>query len=90
MHRAEDIALLTENWLSALRGMMLALPGRVAIDVANISDPAEVSSRIRNEVLLVMEEMTNYRYDANQYEGLVRERLSWDTIDVEDGVADDG
>jgi len=89
MHRSEDIEYMVTELLFALRGMMLALPGRLAIDCANISDPAEASERIRNEVYLIMEEMANYKYDAAKYEELVRERLSWDKIDVEDGDFED-
>ena len=90
MHRADDVALITQDWFFAVRGMMIALPGRLAIDVANLSDPNEVSERIRQEVYLVMEEMANYQYDRKKFEELVRERLSWDKIDVEDGADDDG
>ena len=90
MHRAEDIEYLVSELLFAVRGMMLALPGRLAIDVANISDPAEASVRIRDEVNLIMQDMVNYQYDSKKYEELVRERLSWDKIDVEDGAGDDG
>jgi len=90
MHRSEDIEYMVTELLFALRGMMLALPGRLAIDCANISDPAEVSERIRKEVCLIMDEMVNYKYDPAKYEELVRERLSWDKIDVEDGDVDDG
>ena len=90
MHRADDVALITEDWFFAIRGMMLALPGRLAIDVANISDPAEASVRIRDEVNLIMREMTNYQYDPKKYEELVRARLSWDKNDDEDGASNDG
>jgi len=89
MHRADDVALMVSDWFAAIRGMLIALPGRLAIDVAQISDPAEASKRIRHEVYLIMEEMMNYQYDKKKYEGLVRERLSWDKIDVGDG-GDDG
>jgi len=90
MHRAEDVALITEDWFFAIRGMILALPGRLAIDVANITDPAEASARIRDEVCLIMQEMSNYQYDPKKYEELVRERLSWDKINTGEGTDDDG
>ena len=88
MHRAEDIEYMVSELLYALRNMILALPGRLAIDMSNISDPAEASERIHAEVCILLEEMTNYKYDPKKYEELVRERLNWD--DVEDGVDDDG
>jgi phage terminase Nu1 subunit (DNA packaging protein) len=88
MHRADDVALMVSEWFAAIRGMLIALPGRLAIDIAQISDPAEASKRIRSEVYLIMQEMMNYQYDKKKYEGLVRERLSWDKIDVGDGGND--
>jgi len=87
MHRADDIEYLVSELLFSMRNMILALPGRLAIDMSNISDPAEASERIHAEVCLLLEEMTNYKYDAKKYEELVRERLNWDN--VEDGVDDD-
>jgi phage terminase Nu1 subunit (DNA packaging protein) len=89
MHRADDVALMVSDWFAAIRGMLIALPGRLAVDVAQITDPAEASNRIRSEVFLIMQEMMNHQYDKKKYEGLVRERLSWDKIDVGDGGADD-
>jgi len=90
MHRADDVALMVSEWFAAIRGMLIALPGRLAIDVAQITDPAEASKRIRHEVYLIMEEMMNYQYDPSKYKDLVRERLSWDKIDVGDGGDDGG
>jgi len=88
MHRSDDIEFLVNELLYAMRNMILALPGRLAIDVANITDPAEASERIRAEVFLVLEEMCNYEYDPKKYEEMVRERMNWD--EAEDGVDDDG
>jgi len=90
MHRADDVALLVSEWFAAMRGMMLALPGRLAIDVSHITDPAEASERIRKEINLIMDEMMNYQYDPKKYEDLVRERLSWDKITIEDSLDGDG
>ncbi len=89
MHRAEDVARVTEDLVFTIRGMLLALPGRLAIDAANMSDPNEVSTLIRDEVHRIMDELSRYKYDLKKYEALVRKRLSWDTIGGEDGTDDD-
>ncbi|MDR0326355.1 MAG: hypothetical protein LBI19_09705 [Oscillospiraceae bacterium] len=90
MHRSEDVALFTEDLIFAMRGMLLALPGRLAIDAAGLTDPNEVSELIRREVYNVMDELSRYQYDERKYEERVRERLSWDTINLGGGDDDDG
>ena len=54
MHRAEDVAALTEDLVYTIRGALNALPGRLAVDVAAVSTPAEASEVIRKEVSKVM------------------------------------
>ena len=88
MHRSEDVAHMTEDLIYTIRGMLLALPGRLAIDAANMSDPAEVSSLIRQEVYAIMEELSHYKYDAKKYEERVRQRLNWENSEHE-GDADE-
>lgn len=46
MHRAEDVAALTEDLVYTIRGALNALPGRLAVDVAAVSTPAEASEVI--------------------------------------------
>jgi hypothetical protein len=78
MHRSEDVEALTEDMVYTLRGMLLALPGRLAVDTAAAKTPAEASEIIRKEVHGIMEEFSNYRYDPAKYEERVRERRKWD------------
>jgi phage terminase Nu1 subunit (DNA packaging protein) len=86
MHRSEDVAAMTEDLIYTIRGMLLALPGRLAVDVANTSTPAEAAETIRKEVYKIMEELSHYEYDPKKYEERVRERRSWD---IEGGDAYD-
>lgn len=79
MHRSEDVAAMTEDLIYSIRGMMLALPGRLAVDVVNTSTSAEAAEIIRKEVYKIMEELSHYEYDPKKYEERVRERKSWDT-----------
>lgn len=77
MHRAEDVAALTEDLIYAIRGALIALPGRLAVDVAAANTPAETSEIIRKEVHKVMRELANYHYDPKKYEERVRARMDW-------------
>lgn len=78
MHRSEDVAAMTEDLIFAIRGMLMALPGRLAVDVSTTSTAAEAAEMIRAEVYKVMEEISQYQYDPKKYEERVRERRKWD------------
>jgi len=87
MHRSEDVAAMTADLIYTVRGALIALPGRLAVDVAALSTPAECSDRIRREVHLVMRELASYKYDPAKYAERVRERMDWDgagQADVDD------
>lgn len=82
MHRSEDVAAFTEDLIYTIRGALLALPGRVAVDIA--ATPAEASAIVRKEVYKIMRELAGYRYDPEKYEELVRGRMNWDALDKDD------
>lgn len=84
MHRAEDVAAMTEDLIYTVRGSLNALPGRLAVDVAAVSTAAEAADIIRREVYKVMGELAEYRYDPRKYAERVRERQSWDALDGDD------
>ncbi len=84
MHRAEDVAAMTEDLIFTIRGALMALPGRLAVDVSATSTPSEASEVIRKEVHKVMRELANYRYDPKKYEERVRERKDWSENDDDD------
>lgn len=88
MHRSEDVEALTADLIYTIRSSLLALPGRLAVDVAAVETPAEAAEVIRKEVALLMQELTQYRYDPKKYEERVRERRDWDT-DIGSGDGDD-
>ena len=78
MHRSEDVANMTEDLIFAIRGMLISLPGRLAVDTAAVETPAEASELIRKEVYKIMSELSEYKYDPKKYEERVRERKAWD------------
>ncbi len=85
MHRSEDVAAMTADLIYAIRGAMLALPGRLSVDLSSISDPAEIAVRIQKEVYLVMDELSAYEYDPEKYRERVKERYGRDiTLGTDD------
>lgn len=77
MHRSEDVEAAVTDLVYNIRGALIALPGRVAVDVAAVSTPAEASTIVRREVYAIMRELANYRYDPKKYEERVRARMDW-------------
>lgn len=86
MHRSEDVAAMTEDLIYTVRGSLIALPGRLAVDVAAAITPAEAAEIIRKEVHALMRELANYEYNPEKYEERVRERRNWEagSGDVDD------
>ena len=83
MHRAEDVAAMTDDLVYTIRGALNALPGRLAVDTAAATTPAEASEVIRKEVGKVMRELAAYHYDPKKYEERVRERRDWSERDAD-------
>ncbi|MDE6936432.1 MAG: protoporphyrinogen oxidase [Oscillospiraceae bacterium] len=84
MHRSEDVAAMAEDLIYTVRDSLLALPGRLAVDVAGASTAAEAAEIIKREVYAVMKELSQYQYDPAKYAERVRERMDWEG-DVDDG-----
>lgn len=85
MHRSEDVAAMTEDLIYTIRGSLLALPGRLAMDVVGVDSAASAAEIIRTEIYKLMQELTQYRYDPQKYEERVRERMKWETESEDDG-----
>ena len=84
MHRSEDVLAITEDLVFAIRNMLVALPGRLAVEVSHAEDAAQAAIIIRTEVNKVMEELANYEYAPKRYEEHVRKRQSWEALDDEE------
>lgn len=78
MHRTEDVESIITDLVYTIRGMLVAFPGRLAVDVHNAESSAEASIIIRDEVYKVLEELANYKYDPAVFAKKVRERRNWD------------
>ena len=83
MHSAEDVEAATTQLVYAVRSAMLAMPGRIAVDVAG-KTAAEASDVVRREVFAALESLSEYEYDPKAYADMVRERKGWQPDDGED------
>jgi phage terminase Nu1 subunit (DNA packaging protein) len=84
MHRSEDVEALITDLVFNIRSMIMALPGRLAVDMANIKSASEASERVKQEVYSILNDLSNYRYDPEEYKRRVRDREGWQ------GMGDDG
>ena len=84
MHRSEDVAAVTEDLVYTIRSALLALVGRLSTDLVGITDQAELSAKIQDEVYAVMETLSTYKYDSKKYEERVRQRLWKDSLEADE------
>ena len=74
LHRAEDVEAITTDHVLYARSMLLAMPGKLALDLANIQTAPEAAERVKKEVYFILNNLANYRYDPDEYAKRVRER----------------
>ena len=77
MHRSEDVEAMTNDLVFTVRSMIMALPGRLAMDVAQAASAAEASALIRSECHKILNELAGYQYDPEAYKRRVRDREGW-------------
>lgn len=83
MHRSEDVEAMTNDLVYSVRSALMALPGRLAMDVVQAESAAEASEIIRKEVYKILEELADYEYDPEAYQRRVRDREGW-SIQLDD------
>ena len=77
MHRSEDVEAVMTDLVYTIRSMLTALPGRLAVDVVSVSSAAQASDIIRCEVYKILNELSGYKYDPEEYAKRVRDREGW-------------
>lgn len=77
MHRSEDVEALTNDLVYTARSMIMALPGRLAMDVMQAGSANEASALIRTECYKILDELAGYQYDPEAYRRRVRDREGW-------------
>lgn len=89
MHSAEDVESMTTDLCLAVRSALLSMPGQLSIDVTEATSAAEASEIIKRTVNDILEELSRYEYDPNEYRRRVRERQGWlEKIEQEDEDAE--
>ena len=83
MHRSEDVEAVMTDLVYAIRSMLIALPGRLAVDVSSTTSAQEASEVIKKEVYKILDELSEYKYNPEEYARRVREREGW-TIRADD------
>ena len=91
MHRAEDVEAIMTDHVFFLRSMLMAMPGKLAVDLAGTHTAAEQADRVKSEVYYILENLADYKYDPEQYKKRVMERQGWEDVhtDRKDDDADD-
>ena len=84
MHRSEDVEAVITDLVYLIRSMLVALPGRLAVDAAQAQTAAEASVIIRKEVYKILEELADYQYDPEEFAKRVREREGWIQTEIEE------
>lgn len=77
MHRSEDVEALTNDLVYTARSMIMALPGRLAMDIVQAGSANEASALIRTECYKILDELAGYQYDPEAYRRRVRDREGW-------------
>lgn len=90
MHRAEDVEAITTDHVFFVRSMLMAMPGKLAVDLAGTHTAAEQADRVKQEVYYILENLAGYKYDPEEYKKRVMERQGWDNhTDGKDDDKDD-
>lgn len=77
MHRSEDVEAMTNDLVYTARSMIMALPGRLAMDVVQAGSANEASALIRAECYKILNDLAGYQYDPEAYRRRVRDREGW-------------
>ena len=77
MHRSEDVEAMTNDLVYTARSMIMALPGRLAMDVVQAGSANEASALIRAECYKILNERAGYQYDPEADRRRVRDREGW-------------
>lgn len=84
LHRAEDVEAITTDHVMYIRSMLMAMPGKLAVDCATLDTAPQVADRIKKEVYFILDNLAEYEYDAEAYKKRVREREGWNEQQDED------
>lgn len=74
MHSSLDVADMTADLIMTVKALLLALPGQLAVDLAETSNAGEASEILRRASNDMLVEISKYEYGPEKYLSRVRER----------------
>lgn len=77
LHCAEDVENMTTDLILTVRSALLAMPGKLGVEVAEISGKVECADIIKKCVYDILEDLSRYEYNPEEYKKRVRERQGW-------------
>ena len=84
LHAAEDVEDMTADLALVIRSSLMAMPGRVSVELADIDDATEISECLKKEIYAILEDLSNYEYNPEEYRKRVRNRRGWLDDDEQD------
>ena len=84
MYRADDIEAIWNDHILKFRSLLMALPGQMAVDCSEAGSAAECSEIIKAGIYRVLQTMSEYEYDPEEYEERIRKRHGWDSDQEEE------
>jgi len=72
MHRSEHVAIITNKLVSTIKGLLSALPGRLAATVTGCKRQTEAADLMQTEINAVLLELSEFEYDSSDYEALLK------------------
>ena len=70
-----------------LRSLLMAMPGRLAVDLAGTHTASEQADKVKAEVYWILENLSEYKYDPEAYKQRVTQRRGWE-VELLDGDED--
>ena len=77
VHREEDVTAVMDEMVYEIRDALQALPGRLAVDIANAGTPEEAEDVIRKEIGKILKILKRHLYDPEKFREKVRDRMNW-------------
>ena len=85
LHRSEDVEAITTDHVLFLRSMLMAMPGKLAVDLGGTHTAAEQAEVVKQEVYFILDQLADYKYDPEAYKKRVMERQGWENATKDDG-----
>ena len=78
LHRAEDVEAIMTDILLFFRSMLMAMPGKLAVDLSGTHTAPEQAERVKAEIHHILNQLVVYQYDPDEYKKRVLARQGWE------------